>query len=126
MLGYIHNAGNTLLEQVNTILVYSKLEAGKLTLHKKEYNFYNLLKEQAHICLMNLNEKPVDFVVRMESEFPEMMIGDESCGRSSRICCPMQRSLPTVDPLCVPSAVTKRRTVRSYRYTEAWKIPVWE
>lgn len=81
MLGYIHNAGNTLLEQVNTILVYSKLEAGKLTLHKKEYNFYNLLKEQAHICLMNLNEKPVDFVVRMESEFPEMMIGDESCVR---------------------------------------------
>ncbi len=81
MLGYIRNAGNTLLEQVNTILVYSKLEAGKLTLHKKEYNFYNLLKEQAHICLMNLNEKPVDFVIRMESEFPEMLIGDESCVR---------------------------------------------
>lgn len=81
MLGYIRNAGNNLLEQVNTILVYSKLEAGKLTLHKKEYNFYNLLKEQAHICLMNLNEKPVEFVVHVESEFPEMLIGDESCVR---------------------------------------------
>lgn len=81
MLGYIRSAGNNLLEQVNTILVYSKLEAGKLTLHKKEYNFYNLLKEQAHICLMNLNEKPVDFMIRVESEFPEMVIGDESCVR---------------------------------------------
>lgn len=81
VLGYIRNAGNTLLEQVNTILVNSKLEAGKLTLHKKEYNFYNLLKEQAHICLLNLNEKPVEFVVRVESEFPEKMIGDESCVR---------------------------------------------
>lgn len=81
MLGYIRNAGNNLLEQVNTILVYSKLEAGKLTLHKKEYNFYNLLKEQAHICLMNLNEKPVEFVIRVENEFPEMLIGDESCVR---------------------------------------------
>lgn len=81
MLGYIRNAGNNLLEQVNTILVYSKLEAGKLILHKKEYNFYNLLKEQAHICLMNLNEKPVEFVIRVENEFPEMLIGDESCVR---------------------------------------------
>ena len=77
----IRNAGNNLLEQVNTILVYSKLEAGKLILHKKEYNFYNLLKEQAHICLMNLNEKPVEFVIRVENEFPEMLIGDESCVR---------------------------------------------
>ena len=81
MLGYIRNAGNNLLEQVNTILVYSKLEAGKLILHKKEYNFYNLLTEQAHICLMNLNEKPVEFVIRVENEFPEMLIGDESCVR---------------------------------------------
>lgn len=81
MLGYIRNAGNNLLEQVNTILVYSKLEAGKLILHKKEYNFYNLLKEQAHICLMNLNEKPVEFVIRVENEFPEMLIGDEFCVR---------------------------------------------
>ena len=81
MLGYIRNAGNNLLEQVNTILVYSKLEAGKLILHKKEYNFYNMLKEQAHICLMNLNEKPVEFVIRVENEFPEMLIGDESCVR---------------------------------------------
>lgn len=81
VLGYIRNAGNNLLEQVNTILVYSKLEAGKLTLHKKEYNFYNLLKEQAHICLLNLSEKPVEISVCVESEFPEMMIGDESCVR---------------------------------------------
>ena len=81
VLGYICNAGNNLLDQVNTILVYSKLEAGKLILHKKEYNFYNLLKEQAHICVLNLNEKPVEFAIRVESEFPEIMIGDESCVR---------------------------------------------
>lgn len=30
---------------------------------------------------MNLNEKPVEFVIRVENEFPEMLIGDESCVR---------------------------------------------
>lgn len=76
LLEYIRSAGNTLLTQVNEILAYSKLEAGMLTLEEEEYDFYELLLEQARICLLNLKDKPVEFRIEMETDFPKKMIGD--------------------------------------------------
>ena len=49
ILEYIRVAGNNLLEQVDTILAYSKLEAGMLTLKDKTYNFYEMIEEQASL-----------------------------------------------------------------------------
>lgn len=76
ILSYIHNAGNALLEQVDTILSYSKLEAGMLSLKKKEYSFYELLQEQARLCLLNLQKKDVIFTIQMKDPFPERVKGD--------------------------------------------------
>ena len=45
ILEYIRVAGNNLLEQVDTILAYSKLEAGMLTLKDKTYNIYEMIEE---------------------------------------------------------------------------------
>ena len=77
LIMHIKNAGNTLLELVNSILVYSKLEAGKLELNRNHYNIEQLLEELAHMCVINLKDKPVDFVMCNEDEYPLELIGDD-------------------------------------------------
>ena len=62
ILEYIRVAGNNLLEQVDTILAYSKLEAGMLTLKDKTYNFYEMIEEQARLCLLNIRDKDIVFL----------------------------------------------------------------
>lgn len=76
ILEYIRVAGNNLLEQVDTILAYSKLEAGMLTLKDKTYNFYEMIEEQARLCLLNIREKDIVFTVRFLDRFPEQVSGD--------------------------------------------------
>ena len=76
ILEYICIAGNNLLEQVDTILAYSKLEAGMLTLKDKTYNFYEMIEEQARLCLLNIREKDIVFTVRFLDRFPEQVSGD--------------------------------------------------
>lgn len=76
ILTYIYSAGNNLLEQVDTILAYSKLEAGVLTLKEKTYNFYEMIEEQARVCLLNVQKKEIVFTVDFLDQFPEMVIGD--------------------------------------------------
>ena len=44
---------------MDTILAYSKLEAGMLTLKDKTYNFYEMIEEQARFCLLNIREKDI-------------------------------------------------------------------
>ena len=50
---------------MDTILAYSKLEAGMLTLKDKTYNFYEMIEEQARLCLLNIRGKnDIVFTVR--------------------------------------------------------------
>lgn len=61
---------------MDTILAYSKLEAGMLTLKDKTYNFYEMIEEQARLCLLNIREKDIVFTVRFLDRFPEQVSGD--------------------------------------------------
>ena len=70
------NAGNMLLDQINSILLFSKIEAGKLVLEEDEYDFENMVKELANICVVNLQSKPVDFRVSFINNHPGIVIGD--------------------------------------------------
>lgn len=76
ILEYIRVAGNNLLEQVDTILAYSKLEAGMLILKEKTYNFFEMIEEQARLCLLNIREKDIVFTVKFLDRFPEQVSGD--------------------------------------------------
>lgn len=71
------SAGNTLLEQVNSILIYSQMEAGKLELAQKPYDLEGVIREIANYCMINLESKPVDFLVSFSTEYPAEIIGDE-------------------------------------------------
>ncbi len=59
ILEYIRVAGNNLLEQVDTILAYSKLEAGMLTLKDKTYNFYEMIEEQVPFLSAKISGKKI-------------------------------------------------------------------
>lgn len=77
MVNHIHEAGNNLLDIVNSILDFSKLESGNLQLYPKKYNFKNLIQEQAEIGFANLKGKPVKFSVEIMDAYPEYLYGDE-------------------------------------------------
>lgn len=74
---HIQSAGNALLEQVNAILDYSRLEAGRLSLSRKEYGLEKTLEELAHMCAINLRSKPIKFSISVLTGYPEIFLGDE-------------------------------------------------
>lgn len=77
MLGRIHDAGESLLEIVNSILDFSKIENGSLELHKANYNFRKLVEAQAQIGFVNLKNTPVKLSFEIQNPFPEILLGDE-------------------------------------------------
>lgn len=77
MVNNIHDAGSNLLDIVNSILDFSKLESGKLNLHPTPYNFKKLIEDQSQIAFTNLKGKNVKFSFDIEDDYPEMLFGDE-------------------------------------------------
>lgn len=77
LLLHLKSAGYTLLEQVDAILDYSKLEAGRLELARNSYNLGSIVEELAHMCAINLQAKPVHFTISLLTEYPKWLIGDE-------------------------------------------------
>lgn len=77
LLMHIKSAGETLLTQVDAILDYSKLEAGRLVLAKDAYHLDSILEELAHMSVINLQSKPVKFILDMKDEHPRYLVGDE-------------------------------------------------
>lgn len=77
MINRIHESGENLLEIVNSILDFSKLESGNIELHPTKYNFKNLIEQQAHMGFINLLHSNVDLTINIPNEFPEYLYGDE-------------------------------------------------
>ena len=76
LVQHIKSAGRALLDNVNDILLYSKLEAGKLELTEEEYSTEELLGELAEVCVANLQSKPVNLVVHIPERHPCQLLGD--------------------------------------------------
>lgn len=77
MLLHLKSAGENLLTQVDAILDYSKLEVGKLTLARQCYNLDSIVEELAHISVINLQSKPVQFSIHVKDAHPRQFWGDE-------------------------------------------------
>ncbi len=76
MVRQIKRSSNNLLELVDAILDYSKLEAGKFELIEKNYSLESILEELTYNNIINLQSKPVELVVTMDSHFPKQLLGD--------------------------------------------------
>lgn len=78
MVSSIRNAGNSLLEIVNSILDYSKIEAGKVKLLNDRYDLKEVLESHALGASMLLKEKPIDFRIVVDETVPRFVIGDKN------------------------------------------------
>ncbi|MDR0828433.1 MAG: response regulator [Desulfovibrio sp.] len=74
----IKTAGANLLSIINDILDFSKIESGSLDLHVAEYETVSLFNDVLTIANVRLQDKPIDFLSRIDPNIPARMIGDES------------------------------------------------
>jgi PAS domain S-box-containing protein len=73
----IHSSGKTLLQIINDILDLSKIESGKVDLEEKPFNPILSFKENAELFKAKASEKNIDYVINIDFNLPNMIIGDE-------------------------------------------------
>lgn len=73
----IQMASYNLLSIIDDVLAYSKLEAGKLNLMPTEYNLKDVLKEVIESIAVVLSNNNINFNVRINSNMPFNLVGDE-------------------------------------------------
>ncbi len=76
LISHIKRASENLLELVNAILDYSKLEAGKFEFSEKEYDVNALLEDLTYATILNIQSKPIDFNLAITSSYPRYLYGD--------------------------------------------------
>lgn len=62
---------------INNILDFSKLDAGKFTIEKREFRFRDMMDYVRTNHISKITEKGLDFFMTISPEIPEMIIGDE-------------------------------------------------
>ncbi|MDR1024100.1 MAG: hypothetical protein LBL56_00095, partial [Treponema sp.] len=72
----VKQAGSNLVSIINDILDFSKIESGKMEIVSAEYEFSSLINDVIAIIRMRLREKPVYFVVNVDSAIPRKLSGD--------------------------------------------------
>lgn len=74
----INKSGEHLLELINDILDMSKIEAGKVTLKKVDFNFLELLKEVEQLFKLKAKQKNIDLSFNLGAHLPKVIFSDES------------------------------------------------
>jgi signal transduction histidine kinase/ActR/RegA family two-component response regulator len=73
-----HKSASALIEVINNILDYSKLEAGKMILHTRQFDLRALVFEVAELCSHVSGDRPVSIVVDIDDYSPRLVIGDDA------------------------------------------------
>ena len=69
-------ASESLLEIVNSILDISKIEANKLEIVNKEYNFKEVLTELESLTKGRIGDKPIELRCNFDQSIPDVLYGD--------------------------------------------------
>lgn len=72
----IKTSGDTLLHIINDIIDISKIEAGKLTIEKIEFDLFEIIQEVANLYSFQAREKGVELLMDVDPELPPVVIGD--------------------------------------------------
>jgi signal transduction histidine kinase/CheY-like chemotaxis protein len=75
-LSKINNASHSLLGIINSVLDISKIEAGKFTFDKIEFDLRSLLEELSSIISLKCEESGLHFYFNIEPDIPCKLIGD--------------------------------------------------
>ncbi|GHV35627.1 hypothetical protein FACS1894187_08760 [Synergistales bacterium] len=73
----IKAAGTNLLSIINDILDFSKIESDKLSITRAPYLFASLINDVVNLIRVRIAEKPILFVVNVDPNIPDNIIGDE-------------------------------------------------
>ncbi|WP_461245840.1 ATP-binding protein [Treponema sp. R6D11] len=73
----IYNSGDLLLGIINDILDLSKIEAGKLELHVKQYDIASLIHDTVKLNILRYENKPIEFKLIVNENVPLTLDGDE-------------------------------------------------
>lgn len=72
----IRNTSNHLMEVINEVLDFTKLENNKLTLNAIGFKLRDLLSETEQLILTLIQKKELTFTLRFSDKCPEVLIGD--------------------------------------------------
>jgi signal transduction histidine kinase/CheY-like chemotaxis protein len=77
-ISIIRQSGSSLLSIINDILDFSKIESGQMTMDTRSYFFASLMNDMINVIRVRLmdKDKPLDFFVRVDSDIPAQLIGD--------------------------------------------------
>ncbi|NEN92406.1 MAG: response regulator [Okeania sp. SIO3H1] len=74
----IHNSGSYLLTLINNILDLSKIEAGKMTLNAKTFDFYSFLNELEDLLHITAENKGLTLIFDRQDDVPQYIYTDET------------------------------------------------
>ncbi len=72
----ILNSAESLLNLINDILDYSKIEANRLTLEQVPFTLQSVLDKTITICELKALEKHLEFIIDVPSAAPKCLLGD--------------------------------------------------
>lgn len=73
----IRGSGRILLDNINSILDLSKIEAGKMEIARESYQILSTLHDVITILRMRAQEKKLDFQARVDENIPATLYGDD-------------------------------------------------
>ncbi|MCI5499682.1 MAG: response regulator, partial [Clostridiales bacterium] len=73
----IRGSGRILLDNINSILDLSKIEAGKMEITRESYQVLSTLHDVITILRMRAQEKKLDFQARVDENIPATLYGDD-------------------------------------------------
>ncbi len=74
----IQSASSNLLDIINELLEYSKLSSGLEHFEFTDFNFYSIIRDVMFLCNTLILDKDVKLEVDMDTNIPEVLIGDPS------------------------------------------------
>ena len=70
------NSSRTLIELINNILDFSKMEAGKLALEEVDFDLRELLEEVIELVAQQAQERDVELAYLLDADVPARVVGD--------------------------------------------------
>ncbi len=72
----ISRSGHALLQIINDILDYSKIEAGKVKINPQPFDLRDAIEDVSTLLATAASEKNIELLVRFDPRLPRMVIGD--------------------------------------------------